>query len=63
VSSSLGGQSRIAPIRCLLLKHTRDAFVDQATLDACRWTHGFLGLPDYEPAPAEYRATLAVLAR
>jgi len=51
---NLGGQSEITPIRTLLLKHPRDAWISQAKVDA-QWRElGYLGRPDFARAVAEY---------
>ena len=49
-----GCQSMYAPVRRMLLKHPRQAFVDQAHIDA-QWQNLFyLGRPDFDKAVAEY---------
>ena len=48
--------SMIAPIRRLLLKHARDAFIDQAKIDR-EWARlHYTNPPDFEQAVAEYEA-------
>ncbi|MEJ7812285.1 MAG: arginine deiminase family protein [Gemmatimonadaceae bacterium] len=58
-----GGQPMYAPLTRVLLKHPRDAFRDQAYLDAHWRTHGYTGCPDYERAVSEYEAFADLVAR
>ena len=54
-----GCTSMVAPIRRLLLKHARDAFVDQAKIDR-EWARlHYTSPPDFEQAVAEYEAFVA----
>ncbi len=56
-----GCQSMYAPIRRMLLKHPRQAFVDQAHIDA-QWQDLFyLGRPDFDKAVAEYDRFVNIL--
>ncbi len=50
------------PIRRLVLRHVRDAYVNQARLDECWRNEEFLGRPDYDAALAEYDRFLAAIA-
>ena len=49
------------PIRRLVLRHVRDAYRDQALLDATWQSDEFLGRPDYDAALAEYDRFLAAI--
>jgi N-dimethylarginine dimethylaminohydrolase len=59
--SEIGCPSEVAPIRRLLLKHSKDAFVDERRIEAqwrdLRWT----GRPDLRRAAAEYETLLELL--
>jgi len=55
-----GAQSETSPVARLLLKHARDAFVDQATVDAQWKPHGYLSRPDFRRAEREYEGFLAL---
>jgi arginine deiminase len=56
-----GCQSMYAPVRRMLLKHPRQAFVDQAHVDA-QWQDLFyLGRPDFNKAVAEYDRFVNIL--
>ena len=55
------GQSDVLPIETLLLKHARDAFGDQPTVDA-QWEQlAYLGRPDFACAVAEYDSFVELL--
>lgn len=57
----IGGQSEVAPLRRLLLKHARDAFSDTETVDA-QWEElGYLHRPSLAKAIDEYDALVALL--
>ncbi len=57
----IGGQSDVALLRRLLLKHARDAFSDNEILDA-QWEElGYLRRPDLAKAIDEYDALVALL--
>ena len=58
--SSLG-QSDILPLRRVLVKHARDAFVDQPTLDETWEELGYTARPDFAAAVSEYDDFLALL--
>jgi N-dimethylarginine dimethylaminohydrolase len=55
------GQSDILPLRSVLLKHARDAFVDQPTLDASWENLAYLARPDFAAAVTEYEAFRVLL--
>jgi N-dimethylarginine dimethylaminohydrolase len=55
------GQSDVLPLRRVLLKHARDAFGDQPTLDASWAELNYLGRPDFAGAVAEYDDFVALL--
>jgi N-dimethylarginine dimethylaminohydrolase len=55
------GQSDVLPLRSVLLKHAREAFGDQPTLDATWEDLGYLSRPDFAGAVAEYDDFLALL--
>jgi len=58
-----GAQSDVGALKSVVLKHVRDAFVDQAAIDA-QWRElGYLERPDLERALAEYDAFTALLQR
>ena len=58
-----GVQSDVGVLRRVVLKHARDAFVDQAAIDE-QWSDlGYLERPDLEGALAEYDAFVALLQR
>ena len=50
------GQSDVLPLRSVLLKHARDAFGDQPTLDASWENLAYLARPDFAGAVGEYEA-------
>jgi len=50
------GQSDVLPLRSVLLKHARDAFGDQPTLDGTWEELAYLARPDFAGAVAEYEA-------
>ena len=61
--SAFGSPSMTAPIRRLLLKHARDAFVSQAKIDR-EWARLFYrSAPDFDKAVAEYEAFVALLRK
>jgi len=51
---SLLGQSDVAPIQTVLLKHARDAFRDQPTVDGQWEGLGYFSRPDFAGATEEY---------
>lgn len=55
------GQSDVLPLRRVLLKHARNAFGDQPTLDAAWEDLGYLSRPDFGGAVAEYEAFAGLL--
>ncbi len=55
-------QSEVAPVRHLLLKHAREAFVDRRTIEEHWQGLRYLGPPELEPAVAEYDRFSAQLA-
>jgi N-dimethylarginine dimethylaminohydrolase len=58
-----GKPSEIAPIREVLLKHPREAWLDQDNIRA-RWTAlGYAGEPDLDRACAEYEGLIGMLRR
>ena len=57
------GQSDVLPLRSVLLKHARDAFGDQPTLDASWEDLAYLARPDFAGAVAEYEAFHDLLER
>ncbi len=58
-----GAQSDVGALRSVVLKHARDAFVDQAAIDEQWRDLGYLERPDLECALAEYDAFAALLQR
>ncbi|MDP2483806.1 MAG: hypothetical protein Q8W45_11015, partial [Candidatus Palauibacterales bacterium] len=50
------GQSDTLRLRSVLLKHVRDAFSDQPTVDAQWKSLGYVARPDFAAAVAEYEA-------
>ena len=50
----IGCQSMVANIELLLLKHVRDAFVDQKRIDSQWKDLGYTGRPDFDQALREY---------
>jgi N-dimethylarginine dimethylaminohydrolase len=50
-----------SPLRQVAVKHPRQAFVDQATLDAQWESHGFTARPDFDLACRQYDAFLEAL--
>jgi N-dimethylarginine dimethylaminohydrolase len=60
-SQIVTNQSEFAPLARVVLKHPRDAFVDQATI-ASQWRSlGFSGAPDLKRAADEYDAFVSLL--
>jgi len=57
------GQSDVLPLKSVLLKHARDAFGDQPTLDATWEDLAYLARPDFAGAVAEYEAFQELLER
>jgi len=57
------GQSDVLPLRRVLLKHARDAFGDQPTLDVSWEDLAYLARPDFAGAVAEYEAFHDLLER
>ncbi len=58
---TFGCQSMYAPIRRMVLKHPREAFIDQANLEA-QWQKLFyFGCPDFDNAILEYERFVGVL--
>ena len=55
------GQSDVLPLRSVLLKHARDAFGDQPTLDGTWEELAYLARPDFAGAVAEYEAFQGLL--
>ena len=60
---SVLAQSDVLPLRSVLLKHARDAFADQPTLDASWEDLAYLARPDFAGAVTEYEAFQALLER
>ncbi len=58
-----GVQSDVGVLRSMVLKHARDAFVDQAAIDEQWRDLGYLERPDLKCALAEYDAFTALLQR
>ena len=50
------GQSDVAPLQSVLLKHAREAFTDQPTVNAGWKELGYAERPDYAAAVREYEA-------
>jgi len=55
------GQSDVLPLRLVLLKPPRAAFVDQPTLDGAWEDLGYTGRPDFATATAEFEAFATLL--
>ncbi len=60
---NVGCQSMVGKIRQVLLKHPRDAFGDQAGVDAQWRDLNYLGPPDFERACRDYDRFVELLAR
>jgi N-dimethylarginine dimethylaminohydrolase len=58
---TFGCQSMVAPIRRMVLKHPREAFISQANLDAQWEKLVYFGCPDLEYSLAEYERFVNVL--
>lgn len=58
----IDSQSEVTPIRSILLKHPRDAWKNQANVDAQYQTLNYFGRPDYEKAVAEYDQFVKLLS-
>ncbi|MDH3892904.1 MAG: arginine deiminase family protein [candidate division Zixibacteria bacterium] len=58
----IGSQSEVRPIRSLLLKHPRDAWRNQANIDAQYQNLNYFERPDYEKAVAEYDQFINLLS-
>ena len=58
---SFGCQSMVAPIRCMLLKHPRQAFRSQTIIDKQWQGLGYSSPPDFDHAVAEYEQFLGLL--
>jgi N-dimethylarginine dimethylaminohydrolase len=56
-------QSEVGTLRHLVLKHPRDAFADQAAVDAQWRDLGFTARPDFDAAVREYDAFVETIAR
>ena len=54
-------QSEFAPLERVVLKHPREAFIDQATIAAQWRSLGFSGAPDLERAASEFDALVDLL--
>jgi len=52
--NGFGCQSMYAPIRCMALKHPRQAFISQANLEAQWKSLAYFGCPSFENSLAEY---------
>jgi len=62
-TSEVGCPSMVAPLRRLLLKHARDAFVDQAKIDR-EWARLYYTKPpDFAQAVADYEAFVQLFRR
>jgi arginine deiminase len=58
-----GGQSEVGKIRSILLKHPKDAFINQNNVNA-QWKNlNYLDCPDYEKALREYDEFVSFLKR
>lgn len=57
------GQSDFAPLDTVLLKHARDAFKDQPTIDAEWELLGYWARPDFAGAVEEYEALAELLTK
>lgn len=57
----IGSQSEVAPIRRLLLKHPKDAFVDGRQIEAQWRDLRFTGPPDFDRAVLEYERFVDLL--
>lgn len=58
----LGSQSEVTAIRSILLKHPRDAWKNQANVDAQYQALNYFGRPDYDKAVAEYDEFVELLS-
>ena len=59
---SITFQSDVAPLRRVVVKHARDAFLSGVTIDAQWRALGYLGPPDLQRAEAEYNVFVDLLA-
>jgi len=57
----IGGQSEFGAIRRILIKHPKDAFIDQAGIDRQYQQLNYLYPPDYKKALAEYEKFVELL--
>ena len=62
MSAAGHGFNEYGRLRTVAVKHPRQAFRDQATLDAQWSAHGFTACPDFDLACRQYDAFLEVLA-
>ena len=58
---NFGCQSMFAPIRRMVLKHPRQAFISQANLEAQWQSLFYFGCPEFENSLAEYERFVSVL--
>ena len=54
MSAPVGGQSDVGTLRRVALKHARDAFVSDATIDRLWRDLNYAARPDFTRAAAEY---------
>ncbi len=54
-------QSDVGPVKKMLLKHARDAFIDETTIDSHWKELGYLERPDFDNAVREYDNFVAAL--
>src|SRR5215203_2115409 len=60
---SYGSQSMVAPVKRMLLKHPREAFVSQGSVDADWEELVYQGRPNYKKALSEYEKFADILGR
>ena len=58
-----GTLSEVAPLRSVLLKHPREAWIDQAHVRGQWQSLGYTAEPDLDKACREYDVLVAILAR
>jgi N-dimethylarginine dimethylaminohydrolase len=59
----VGGHSEVLPLKTVLLKHPREAFLDQDTLNKNWKVNNYSACPDFQKALAEYEEFLKLLRK
>ncbi|MEW6410981.1 MAG: arginine deiminase family protein [Candidatus Zixiibacteriota bacterium] len=60
---NINGQSEIKPVRSILLKHPKDAFISQQNINDQWLELNYTGTPDFSAALEEYEAFIELLRR